>query len=106
LDHTVIPILNDFSSVTFILTQKLDLSLFCFCAVVLSTVCCYDCSGETEAGIDANGRRVILFRFISTAFTGLSSMNLSSFSHGWFPFSFGAHNNVFNVAAQKQINDV
>jgi hypothetical protein len=106
LDHTVIPILNDFSSVTYIFTQKLDLSSFCLCAVVLSTVCYNDCSGETEAGIDANVRRVILFRFISIVFTGRSSMNVSSFSHGWFPFSFSAHNNVFNSAAQKQNNDV
>jgi hypothetical protein len=107
LDHTVIPILNDFSSVNFVFTQKLDHStLFCFCAVILSTVYYYDYSGETETEIGANERRFILFRPTFTGFTGLNSMYLSTVVHSGLHFLLSTHNDIFNLAAQKQNSDI
>jgi hypothetical protein len=69
--------------------------------VKLSTVHYYDFTGETETERDANERKFILFRPISTIFTGLNIWLVVGFH-----FVFSTHNNVLNVAAQKQNTNV
>jgi hypothetical protein len=68
---------------------------------MLNTVHYYDYLGEIETKRDANERRFILFRPISTVFTGLNSWLLVGFH-----YIFSTHNNLFNVDIQKQSSKV